>query len=251
MSADASALVLAIFLVFCRVGSCLMLLPGYSSANIPAQIRLFVAFALALAISPALVPDILPLVRGANDAGRLELILGEILNGAMIGLLGRVFILALQFMANFMAFAVGMGQGFGAPLDEAEPVPSLVSLITLTATVLIFALNLHAEIVGALVASYLTLPVALGFAPRAGLVALTDNLDETFRLTLRIASPFVVYAVVVNLAIGLANKLTPQVPVYFISLPFVLAGGLFLLGFTIGDVLAEFANAFRLWVLNG
>lgn len=251
MSAEASSVLLGLFLIFCRVGSCLMLLPGYSSVNIPSQIRLFIAVALSFAISPMLLPDIMPVVRPADDSMRLTLVVGEILNGAMIGLLGRVFILALQFMANFMAFAVGMGQGFGAPLDEAEPVPSLVSLITLTATVMIFSLNLHAEIVGALVASYMTLPVALGFSPRAGLMALTDNLDETFRLTLRIASPFVVYAVVVNLAIGLANKLTPQVPVYFISLPFVLMGGLFLLGYTVGDFFTEFADAFRIWVFTG
>jgi flagellar biosynthesis protein FliR len=251
VSAEASSVLLGLFLVFCRVGSCLMLLPGYASSNIPAQIRLFIAIALSLAISPMLLPNLLPVVRAADDAGQLALILGEILNGAMIGLLGRVFILALQFMANFMAFAIGMGQGFGAPMDEAEPVPAVVSLITLTATVMIFSLNLHAEVVAAIIASYATLPVALGFSPRAGIVALTDNLDETFRLALRIAGPFVVYAVVVNLAVGIANKLTPQVPIYFISLPFVLAGGLILLGLSIGEFLTEFVAAFRAWVLNG
>ena len=44
-------------------------------------------------------------------------------------------------------------------------------------------------------------------------------------LALRIASPFIIYSVIVNLAIGLTNKLTPTIPVYFISLPFVLFGG--------------------------
>ncbi len=31
------------FTVFCRIGACLMLVPGFSSVNIPVQIRLFVA----------------------------------------------------------------------------------------------------------------------------------------------------------------------------------------------------------------
>ncbi len=228
-----------------------MLLPGYSSLRIPAQVRLFVAFALSLAISPGLLPDILPLVREGGDDARLQLIVTEILNGAMIGLLGRVFLLALQFAGNFVANAIGMGMALGTPIDETDPVPALVTLITMTATVIIFSLNLHAEVILALLASYATLPVAMGFAPRAGLMALADNLDETFLLCLRIASPFVVYAVIVNFAIGLANKLTPQIPVYFISLPFVLMGGLFLLGFSIGDFLTQFTEAFRNWVYNG
>ena len=45
-------------------------------------------------------------------------------------------------------------------------------------------------------------------------------------VVIRLGSPFIAYAILVNLAIGFVNKLTPQIPVYFISLPFVIAGGL-------------------------
>ena len=48
---------------------------------------------------------------------------------------------------------------------------------------------------------------------------LVGRLSEAFVLTLRITSPFIVYSVIVNLAVGLINKLTPAIPVYFISCP--------------------------------
>lgn len=251
MSEAGTATIIGIFLIFCRVGSCLMLLPGYSSASIPAQIRLFLAFAVSLAISPALLPGITPVVLGAGDDVRLQMIATEVLNGLLIGLLGRIFMIALQFSGTFVANAIGMGQALGVPIDESEPAPAVVSLITLTATVLVFSLNLHAEILRALVSSYTAMPVEMGFSARSGLASLTDNLDETFLLCLRIASPFVIYAVIVNLAIGLANKMTPQIPIYFISLPFVLAGGLILLGFSIGDFLTIFLENFQRWVFEG
>ncbi|BDA85914.1 flagellar biosynthesis protein FliR [Aureimonas sp. SA4125] len=251
MNEEMTATILSLFVIFCRIGSCLMLLPGYSNVRIPAQIRLFVAFSIALAVSPGILPGLLPLMREAGDDVRLEIIVTEILNGMLIGLLGRVFMIALQFSANFVANAVGMGAAIGVALDEAEPAPALVSLITMTATVLIFSLNLHVEILKALVASYTAMPVSLGFTARAGLVALTDNLDETFMLCLRIASPFVIYGVIVNFAIGLANKMTPQIPIYFISLPFVIAGGLVLLAYSIGDYLTIFLVGFQQWILNG
>ncbi|WP_182084907.1 flagellar biosynthetic protein FliR [Aureimonas sp. ME7] len=251
MTPEAEILILSVFLVFCRIGACLMVLPGFSSLRIPSQIRLFVAVAIALAVSPRLLPDIMPLVRVASDDMRIAMMFGEILNGLLIGLLGRVFMIALQFSGGVIASAIGMGQSLGVPIEGHEADPALVSLITLTATVLIFSLNLHAEIVQALIASYRAMPVELGFSIRSGLAALVDNLDTTFHLCLRIASPFVVYAVVVNFAVGLANKMTPQIPIYFISLPFVLAGGLVLLGFSIGDYLTLFIEGFRNWVLNG
>ena len=56
---------------------------------------------------------------------------------------------------------------------------------------------------------------------------------------------------IVNFAFGLTNKLTPQIPVYFISLPFVIAGGLFVLYFTLGEFLGVFVQSFSLWLANG
>jgi flagellar biosynthetic protein FliR len=251
MSAEATATVLSLFLIFCRIGACLMLLPGYSSSVVPANIRLFVAVAIALSLSPALLPDILPMIRTAGDDMRLQMIFTEILNGAMIGTLGRIFMIALQFAGSVAANSIGMGQAIGAPIDETEATPAIVTLITLTATVLIFALNLHAEILKAILASYGTMPVEAGFAARSGLVQITDNLDETFLLCLRISSPFIVYAVIVNFAIGLMNKMTPQIPVYFISLPFVIAGGMMLLGVSVGDFLRIFIQNYQTWVVAG
>jgi flagellar biosynthetic protein FliR len=251
VTAETEITILSVFLVFCRIGSCLMLLPGYSSVRIPAHIRLFVAFAVAVAVSPRLLPQITPLVAQAADDMRIAMMFGEILNGMLIGLLGRVFMIGLQFSGSIVANAIGMGQTLGVPIEGHEADPALVTLITLTATVMIFSLNLHAEIVTALISSYRAIPVELGFSIRSGLASLVDNLDETFQLCLRIASPFVVYAVVVNFAIGLANKMTPAIPVYFISVPVVLAGGLVLLGVSVGDFLTLFVEGFRSWVLFG
>ncbi len=251
MSVQLSDLVLAIFLIFCRIGTCLLMMPGFSSSRIPMQIRLFVAVAITLALSPALLPILQPLVVASGDNARLGFIAAEILNGLFIGLLGRSFMIALQFAGHIIANAVGMGQAMGVAIEDSTPEPAIASLVTLTATTLIFVLNLHAEIARALVASYTAIPPMLGFSVRATLTSLTDNLDEAFLLCLRIASPFVLYGLVVNFAIGLANKLTPTIPVYFISLPFVLAGGLVLFGYTVGDFLTLFMQDFERWVLVG
>ena len=48
--------VFALFLIFCRIGTCLMLMPGFSSSRIPAQVRLFLSFAITLALSPIIAP---------------------------------------------------------------------------------------------------------------------------------------------------------------------------------------------------
>ncbi|MCB8838126.1 flagellar biosynthetic protein FliR [Aurantimonas sp. VKM B-3413] len=251
MISDMPDVVLSLFVIFCRVGTCLLLLPGISSSRVPTQIRLFVALAISLALAPALLPTLEPLVSAGNDNTRLQLMATELLNGLFIGLLGRSFMIALQFGGHVVANSIGMGQALGVSIDDHEAAPAITSLITMTATTLIFVLNLHAEIARALVASYSAMPPALGFSARGNLVNIVDNLDEAFLLCLRISSPFILYAVVVNFAIGLANKLTPTIPIYFISLPFVLAGGLVLFGYSIADFLIFFMQDFQHWVLAG
>ena len=61
---------------------------------------------------------------------------------------------------------------------------------------------------------------------------------------LRLASPFIVYGLLFNLTIGFINKLTPQMPIYFISAPFIIFAGLILVYFGIAMMIRLFADAF-------
>jgi flagellar biosynthesis protein FliR len=245
----AGDLVATVFILFCRIGGSLMLAPGFSSARIPVRARLFVALALTLSLAPALTARQNIVV---SDFGVLVGdIFSELLVGAMIGLLGRLFFLALETMMMAASMQIGMSNALGAPIDESEPLPPIATMITTTATVLIFVSGLHWELIRGLVASYAIMPVGFLLRPEAALQAVVNDLSTAFTVALRISSPFIVYAVVVNLAIGLVNRLTPQIPVYFISGPFVIAGGVILFYFISGAMVAAFMSAFGDWALRG
>jgi hypothetical protein len=61
------------------------------------------------------------------------------------------------------------------------------------------------------------LPVSGIFDAQFDLVQVTDCLTKSFLISLRISSPFITYALITNFVIGLAGKLVPQIPLYFIS----------------------------------
>jgi flagellar biosynthesis protein FliR len=243
--------VLGVFVLFCRIGATMMLMPGISSSQIPAQVRLFLAVAISLALAPLLLDTVRRVVTDARPVGLLWLIAGELLIGLMIGLLARAFFIALQALASTLAAAIGFAGIPGSQIDETEPVPALVSLINVSAVVLMFQTDLHWEVLRGLAASYTVLPPASAFETRFGLVQIADQLSETFLVALRISSPFLVYAVVVNFAVGITNKLIPQVSVYFVSIPIVLAGGLIVLYLNIDEFLRLFTAEFRHWATTG
>ncbi len=239
-----------VFLAFCRIGGCLMLMPGFSSARVPVHVRLFIAVAVTLALSPLLVPVLRAALPQVAPDAMLALIVSETVVGALIGLMGRLFFLALQFMATAAAMFIGLSNT-GAPIEDTEPVPAFAALITLTATLLFFLADQHWEVLRALIGSYSALPVTEPLAAAFSLAKLTDAATSAFLLALQISAPFIVYALIINFMVGIANKLTPQVPVYFVSVPAVLAGGFILLYFTIGESLRLFMMGFMGWLARG
>jgi flagellar biosynthetic protein FliR len=240
--------VLATFIVFCRIGACLMLVPGYSSTNIPPQIRLFIALVTTFALTPILVSILKPLVDDAPPLTLALLIGTELLVGSVIGLGGRVFFLALQTMITVMASAIGLSNIPGTPVGETDPTPAAVPLIMASVTTLFFLTDQHWQVLRGLMNSYDVWQPGEKLSGEIALNQLTSRLTDAFVLTLRITSPFIVYSVIVNFSVGLLNKLTPAIPVYFISVPFVLLGGLLLLYLISDEFLTQFMLGMSSWL---
>lgn len=232
---------IVLVLAFCRIGGCLLIMPGISSARVPTQSRVLLAVALAITFTPLLWADLTG-VKAADPASLLRLIFLETLIGLFAGSAIRIYMLALGFGAAAIATSIGF-QGLQGPgIDEAEPQAALVTLITMAALTLMFILDFHHDVIRGLADSYKVLPVGVMPDAERLLGNLVDVLTDSFLIVLRLASPFLVYALIVNLMLGIINKLTPQIPVYFVSLPFVLTGGLLLLYFAIPALLSQFVE---------
>ena len=243
MTATVEGAVIAAFLAFCRIGACFLVMPGLSSVRVPMQIRLFVALAATGGLLVLLWDQIYPYV-DRRPGVLVPRIVSELLIGVLIGLLARLYILALQFIGAAIAMLVGYGGMSGPGIEDGEPQAALGAIISFSALLLLFIFDFHHEIIRALVASYQIAPLDVLFNPQSALIDVTDTLSESFLVVLRLGSPFIAYSLLVNLTIGFVNKLVPQIPVYFISLPFVIAAGLIIFYFAIGTMLSLFADGF-------
>lgn len=140
--------VLLTFLVFCRIGGCLMIMPGFGSPRVPVQVRVFLAVSVTLALAPIIIPEVEGDLGKATPPAIAQLILSETMIGVVIGIMARIFFLALQFMGTAAAMLVGFSGMADPPVEEGEPAPAVATLLTLTATVLLFVTGLHVEVMG-------------------------------------------------------------------------------------------------------
>ena len=244
----AAALIFSVFLLFCRIGGCLMIAPGVSNAQIPVQIRLFVAIGATLALAPLLLTHVM--LGEPDPIGMAKLVVGETLAGGLIGLLARLFFSALETLAYATATFLGLSNPFGFEMQPTGATPPLATYLTLGATALLFVSDLHWQLIMALVDSYRVAPLGAAFDSRRSLVEIGDTLSQAFVISARVASPFFLYSVIVNFAIALINRVTPQIAIFFIAPPFVISGGLALLYFSVRGQIGGFTSAFSAWLAS-
>ena len=188
MIADPQGTVLALFAAFCRVGGCFMLLPGFSSARLSVQIRLFLAVAVSIAILPILWDTIYPRATGSLD-GYIKMIVFETLTGAVIGLIARYYVLGLQFAGTVLT----MMMGFNAPptpdvLEDAAE-NQLTNLLSFAALMVLFMLDFHHVIMRALVDRVVVGPAGADIRLRVeGLAGLVKDLGTIAPDALRTAA---------------------------------------------------------------
>lgn len=244
MILDPQGTILALFLTFCRIGGCFMTLPGFSSSRIPGQVRLFLCVGLSMALMPILWDSVYPQIQKSNPAIMVGLIVSEVLIGVTYGLIARFFTLGMQFTGTLIGNAIGFSAPGGAdPIEDTQD-NQIVHLLMISALLLLFLLDFHHFVIKTLVESYTATPVGLAVSSQKILITLTDTLRASTMLALRLATPFILYSLMFNISIGLINKLAQQIPVYFISTPYLLAGGLFMFYLSIAAMVRQFADAF-------
>ena len=232
------ALAAAFLLVFARVGSMLMLLPGLGERSVPARLRLTIALVLAAVMLPLHRAEYAIELRAI---GPVLLMLGEeILVGILLGLTARLTISALQVAGYVVAQQLGLG--FVTAVDPMLGQQGVIigNFLTLLGMTLLFATNLHHLVIAALNDSYsLFRP---GEVPLSGDMAalVTQTVSGAFRVGIQLSAPFLVFGLVFNLALGLLSRLMPQMQVFFVGMPLSILCGLLIFLLVVGAMMTIF-----------
>jgi flagellar biosynthetic protein FliR len=238
----------ALLLVFARVGSALMLMPGFGSNFTPARLRLFLALGLSLVAAP-LVRDSLP--AEPQSAFALGILLGgEVVIGLFLGTISLLFMSVMETSGLFIAQQIGLSNSyiFNPTSSEQGSLPG--TLLSLTAVVILFVTDLDHMLLLALVNSYQVFHVG----NLAGFGDMTDSIaklvGETFTLSLQLALPFMIVSLLLFFGFGLLGRLLPQIQVFFLTLPLQVGIGLSIFALT-GPMMFRFwLNAYQAWFSN-
>jgi flagellar biosynthetic protein FliR len=230
-------------IVFMRLGAAFMTMPAFGDQFVSTRTRLILAVAVTFVVSPVLRQHLPP--EPAHVIRLTLLIVGEVTVGVFLGTVARLLLSALDVAGTVIATQSGLAnaQIFNPAMSSQGTLPA--ALLGWLGLLMIFLTDLHHLMIMGVVDSY-TL-----FVPGAPL-PINDMADMIGRLVarslvigLQMCAPFIVTGILFALALGLLNKLAPQIQVFFMFMSTQVALGLFLFAITLSAMMMFWLTYFE------
>ncbi len=235
--------IFAFFLVFARVGSAMMMMPGFGEQYVSPRFRLLLAGAVTLLITPALVASLPPMPE--SPLTLFVLLTGEIVIGIFFGTIGRVIMSSLHVAGTVMSFQSGLANALTFDPVSAQQAAMFALFLSVAGLLFVFATDLHHLMLEAMVMSYgLMIP---GTVPQIDDMSqvMSRLVADAFVLGIQLSAPFIAVGLVFYLGVGLLARLMPQVQIFFIALPVQIFLGFLAFAFAVSAMLLWFAGRFR------
>jgi flagellar biosynthetic protein FliR len=237
LGVDPSVATLAIAAVLARVGAAVWIAPFLGGRLVPSTVKIALTLVLALVLYPEVVRTV---PTGAAAPLALAIVAKEVFVGLALGFVGAVVFWAAEAAGRMADTARGANMAEVMVPQSGVRTSPLGDLFFQLALVLFIVLGGHRIFVSALGASYISLPV--GYFPSAGglggFALLCGRVTaDLFLIGLSLAAPVIAAIFLTDLTLGLVNRFTPQVNVFFLAMPakaaigigvLVLAAGLLL-----------------------
>lgn len=233
----------AFLMVFARLGSAMMLLPGIGEAYVSARARLLLALTVGLVVTPIAQPLMPPLP--GSPLGLTILLFGEITIGVFMGLLSRILISAMHTAGMIIAFQSGLAAAMMFDMNAGTQGSPFGNLLSLAAVMLLFALDLHHVMLVGVADSYTlfapaTYPPAGDFAMMAAQIV-----SSIFAIALAFAAPHIVVGLLVYLGAGVLARLMPAMQVFFVIMPAQILASFFILMVTVSGGMLMYMSFFE------
>ena len=207
---------LAVLLVFARLGSALMLLPGFGEQYVFTRQRLVLAFLASALVAGALGAH----PRVPTEPGALlALLVPEIMLGLAMGFLARATLVAAHIAGGILAMQSGLASAaFFDPNSSGQGTAPGMFLGVLVLTVL-FASDGHLAILNGVAQSYDRFPMGAPIPLDDAAALMGPFLDTAFKAGLAIAAPLLCTTLLVNVLLATMGRMMPALQVFALAAP--------------------------------
>ncbi|MBF0610815.1 MAG: flagellar biosynthetic protein FliR [Magnetococcales bacterium] len=216
-------------LVLSRLTGLFLAAPFFSRSVGPMRVRLALMVAVAWVLFP-LAPHWPGEGKGQAVAMSLAVI-NEVLLGATVGIITHWVLVATQTAGSLMGFEMSLSMAEVMDPTSGMREGVLSNMLYLAALMIYLIINGHHLLLEGLARSFKTLPLGVGLPRGDGLLAtVAQGVSHMFVLAMMIAAPVVVASKLLYLGLGLINRASPQIQVFFVAMPIMQLVGFIIMG---------------------
>ncbi len=213
-------------LIAARIGGMVFTAPILGSRNFPIPAKIGLIFFTSLTLFPMISTDLV--VDVTNNYQFIFLLINELLTGVFMGLVMTVYFGFIYFAGDLIDRDLGFAMvNVVNPLDESQ-IAITSNLFYIFATMIFLQLDLHHELIAALVTSFEKIKLGTIFFSVPSFGILLDIVAESFVLGFQIAAPFVIAVLIANIILGLLSKAMPGMNIFILGMPFKIFFGFLL-----------------------
>jgi flagellar biosynthesis protein FliR len=235
-------------LVFARMGSFAMLLPGLGETFISPRFRLSVAFLMALVLAPAAgaVAPAIPAKLG--DA--LGMIFQEMLIGLALGAAARLVMSALAMAGQIASLQTGLAMGAMFDPTFGGQTPQLQTFLGMLGLAAAMAANLHHDLIEAAWASYQRFPPGGVFPTNDWAQYAVMGISNAFSIAMQMSAPLLVFGFLYFAALGVLSRMLPQIQIFFVAQPAGVLLGLLVFLMSLSVAIGIFLESLERFALD-
>ena len=224
-----------------RISGIVLVAPLYSHQSIPQRVKVLLALALTLAVTPMAgeMPDVGP----ASGIG-LGILAGQFLIGLTIGFVMRIVFAAIDMAGELTGLQMGLGFATFFDPTNSTNTPVVAQLYGLFAMLFFLAFNGHLIVIALLIKSFEILPVAELIPDGLNAMTIAGYGKTVFVTGMLFSLPIVASLLAANIALGILTRAAPQLNLFAVGFPATLLGGIILLMILLPQLLPLFEGAF-------
>ncbi|HHX39253.1 MAG TPA: flagellar biosynthetic protein FliR [Armatimonadetes bacterium] len=203
-------------LVLVRVSGLFVTAPIFGNYQVPAQVRILMALALAVVLAPLAVPQTAPFPSAVLPFAAA--ILREALLGLAIGFIPMLLFLAMQYAAQLIDLQVGLGMGGWVDPTFRSTISPLSYLQYLLAMVLFLVLDGHHLIIEGLANSFRMIPLGTFSYTSAITSGFTELFIRMGLIGMQVAAPVLSIMLIADMGLGILGRAAPQLNLLIQSL---------------------------------
>jgi len=202
-------------LVFARWFTVSLLTPGMGGMLINPKIRIPLVLSISICLTPSLQSYGLLAPKGVHVLALFQ----EIVVGVFLGLFAKTLLQMLETTGALISHQAGLSNAFmnQAIAEEQSSLPGTFLYMSILA--FIFVNDFHHTIFTGIFESYRYFPLEGQLFLGDMAQTMVHLIENGFRVSVQIASPFLILGTVFYITIGLLNRLMPQIQVFFIAQP--------------------------------